>query len=75
MTVLSLDCSPRANGTLPYDQRQPDCSAASVHLPGPQAGMGSLQRVRLDDQELHQDSDGHQAGVAGKDGAAVLRHE
>lgn len=35
--------------------------------------MGRLQRVRVDDQELHPDSDGHQAGVDAEACSAVLR--
>ena len=36
----------RADGTLPDGEGQPDRTAPSVHVSGPQTRVGSVQRVR-----------------------------
>jgi len=54
-------------------QGQPSGSITSFHLPGSQAGVGSLQRVRPDHEELHPDGIGHKAGLARQNRPDVLR--
>ena len=44
-------------------------------MSGTQARLGDLQRVRVDNQELHPHCDRRQARVAGVHRTAVLRHE
>jgi len=61
--------------SLSDSQRQPNSTVAPLHLPGPQARVGPLQRVCSHHQELHQNLHRRQARVASQGCPAVLRHE
>lgn len=45
--------APREDGQLPDGEGQPGGTAAPLHVPGPQARLGHIQRVRAHHQELH----------------------
>ena len=61
---LLTGCAFREDWTLPHCEGQPSGPASPQHVPGPQARVGALQRVRAHHQELHQDLHRCQAGVA-----------
>ena len=61
---LFTGCAFREDGTLSHREGQPSGPVEPQHVPGPQARVGALQRVRADHQELHQDLHRRQARVA-----------